>query len=132
MATVLMAVIFAGVLLTILKSMELTDIARNSSNAVLAAKNKMTEIENTPFANVVTNYNNVSFDITGLNGKGVSYITSAANLVTVTVVICWKQPNGRVFGEDTNLNGVLNGGEDRNGNGSLDSIVQITTTKNGL
>lgn len=132
MATVLMAVIFTGVLITILKCMELTDIARNSSSAVLAAKNKMAEIENTTYGSILANYNNVPFDISGFPGKGVTYVTSSANMLTITVVICWKQPNGRVFGEDTNLNGVLNTGEDRNGNAKLDSIVQITTTKNGL
>ena len=132
MATVLMAVIFVGVLLTILKCLELTDIARVSAAAVVEAKNKMMEIENTPYNSIVATYHDVPFDVAGFNGKGVSYATSVSQAITITVVVCWKQPNGRVFGEDTNLNGVLNVGEDRNGNGRLDSIVQITTMKNAL
>ena len=132
MATVLMAVIFVGVLLTILKCLELTDIARVSSAAVIAAKNKMMEVENTPYGSIVANYHNVPFDVSGFNGKGVTYATSASQAITITAVVCWKQPNGRVFGEDTNLNGAVNAGEDSNGNGRLDSIVQVTTIKNAL
>ena len=132
-ATVLMAVIFTGVLLTILKCMELSDIARNSSTAVLAAKSKMAEIENTAYSQIFANYNNVSFNINGLtNAKGVTYVNnSTPNILTITMVICWKQPNGRVFGEDKNLNGQLDAGEDKNGNGKLDSVVQLTTVKYG-
>lgn len=131
-ATVLMAVIFTGVLMTILKCMELTDIARNSSAAVVAAKNKMMEIENTSYASIVGTYHNVPFTVDGFNAKGVSYATSASQLITITAAVCWKQPNGRVFGEDSDLDGVLDAGEDRNGNGRIDSVVQVTTTKNAL
>ena len=31
------------------------------------------------------------------------------------------------MGEDTNINGALNAGEDANGNGVLDSPVEMTT-----
>ena len=133
MATVLMAAIFTGALLTILKCMELSDIARNSSIAVLSAKSKMAEIENTNYTQIYTTYNNVSFNITGLtNAKGVTYVNnSTPNILVITVVICWKQPNGRVFGEDQNFNGAVNAGEDKNANGQLDSIVQLRTVKYG-
>jgi prepilin-type N-terminal cleavage/methylation domain-containing protein len=133
MATILMAVIFVGVLLAILKSIELSDIAKNSSTAVLAAKSKMAEIENTTFSQIYTTYNNVTFNVSGFNNaKGVTYINNSnPNILTITTVICWKQPNGRVFGEDKNLNGQLDAGEDKNGNGKLDSIVTLTTVKYG-
>ena len=129
-ATVLLSVIFIGVLLTMLKCIELDDIARNSSAAVIAAKSKMAAIDNTAFAQIYANFNNVAFNVTGFNGKGVTYVNNATpSILTITTVVCWKQPNGRMFGEDTNLNGQLNTGEDRNGNGTLDSRVQFTTVK---
>ncbi len=43
----------------------------------------------------------------------------------VTVTFCWRQSNGRLMGEDSNLNGALNTGEDVNGNGTIDSPVQL-------
>ena len=52
---------------------------------------------------------------------------SNPDLLHVSVVFCWKQPNGRVLGEDKDLDGQLDVGEDMNSNGRLDSIVQIET-----
>jgi hypothetical protein len=40
--------------------------------------------------------------------------------------ICWKQKNDRVIGECVLINGTLSF-QDANGNGVLDSPVQITT-----
>lgn len=47
-------------------------------------------------------------------------------LLRVKAVICWKDKN-RVFGEDQNLNGVLDAGEDINKNGEIDSPCYAET-----
>jgi len=47
-------------------------------------------------------------------------------LLKVKAVICWRDKN-RVFGEDQNLNGVLDAGEDINKNGEIDSPCQAET-----
>ena|SRR3989338_4989467 len=129
-STLILMSIFAGGMLTFLKCMELSDMARNTSAAVLAAKNKLTEIDNASFTQILASYNNASFDIANINGKGIVYIDdSAPNIVKITAVVSWKQGNGRIIGEDSNLNGQLDAGEDKNGNGSLDSLVQFVTLK---
>lgn len=131
-AVLLLISIFTGAMLIFVKCLELSDLASNSSTAVLAVKNKLTEIENTSFSQIYTNYNNTAFNISGLNGKGISYVdNSDPSLLSITVVISWKQINGRLIGEDVDLDGQLDLGEDKNGNGRLDSLVQLTTLKYG-
>ena len=129
-ATLLLACLFSGVMVTFFRCLELSEVSNNSTTAVLAAKSKLSEIENTDFSQISANYNNVSFNVADVNAKGVTYVTAtSADVLTISVVICWKQSNGRVYGEDNNLNGTLNTGEDKNGNGQLDSIVSLTTVK---
>jgi hypothetical protein len=48
------------------------------------------------------------------------------DLLELTVSVCWKQ-KGRVIGEDKDLDGVLDSGEDANGNGMIDSSVELKT-----
>ena len=131
-AVLILACLFTVVLLVFLKCLELNDVAANSSKALLAAKSRLSEVENTSFSQAYNTYNNVSFNIAGLNGKGVTYVdNSTPNLLSITVVVSWKQPNGRVIGEDKDLDGQLDPGEDQNGNGKLDSLVQLSTIRYG-
>lgn len=129
-AVLFLTVLFTGVMLVMIKCQDLNEVAASSSTAVLTARNKLTEIENTAYAQINATYNNATFNVSGLNAKGVVYVDNATpNILSITVVVCWKQPNGRLFGEDANLNGQRDAGEDTNGNGRLDSIVQFTTLK---
>ncbi len=115
-----------GILSSFSACMELNQMGMRSTIAVQGVKNKVEEIKASTFENIFTNYNNHTFTITGLNGIGVIYVdNSNAKLVEVKVVFCWRLSDGRVIGEDANLNGVLNNGEDKNGNGQIDSYVQI-------
>jgi hypothetical protein len=122
----LMAVV--GILYSFVKCIELNEIGRESTIAVVGVKNKLEEIKSVNIASIFTTYDNTTFTITGLNGKGVIYVdNSNSRLLEVKVVFCWRLMGGRIVGEDTNLNGVLNTGEDKNGNGQIDSNVQIVT-----
>ncbi len=132
-SSVVFMVTVIGILYSYLKCLELSEIGRNSSIAVQASKNKMEDIKNSTFSTLYATYNNTTFTATGLpNGIGVVYVNNTnPSLVQVKIVFCWKQPNGRLIGEDTNLNGVLNTGEDTNANGQLDSYVQMVTNLYG-
>lgn len=121
--------LFAGVLAAFFRCIQLAEISRNSSTALLVAKNRMAQIKNSPFNQIFTTFNNAAFTTAGLNGAGVSYVDdSNPNLYQITIAFCWQEKNGRVFGEDLNLNGQLDGGEDQNGNGFIDSPVQIVSS----
>ncbi len=128
-ASVIFIIALVAILYSYLKCLELQDFGRNVSIATQAVKNKMENIKNATFSTLRSTYNNTTFTATGItNGRGIIYVDdSNPNLVQVKIAFCWKQPNGRVVGEDKNINGVLNAGEDKNGNGQIDSYVQITT-----
>ena len=127
-ATGVFLVSMSGILFSYLKCMELQDIGRNVSIATQAVQNKMEDVKATTFANIYSTFNNQTFTAANLNGKGVVYVNNSnPSLLLIKIVFCWKQPNGRLFGEDKNLNGVLDAGEDANANGQLDSYVQISS-----
>ena len=91
-------------------------------------KARMETIRNEDFGNLVTNYHGVTFTEANFNGIGVSYVdTSDPDLYQITVSFCFATKNGRVIGEDDDLDGNLDAGEDDNGNGIIDSPVQLVT-----
>ena len=125
---VILIITFIAILFAYAKCMELNEMSQNSAIAVAAVKTRVEQINNTAFNQILATYNNVSFTTAGLNGRGVSYVSNiSTKVLQVTVTFCWKQKNGRVMGEDSNLNGQLNAGEDTNNNGILDSPVEIVT-----
>lgn len=131
-STLIVSIAFMGILLTIVRCMDLNEMSTNTTNALVEAKSKMEEIKNTVFTDLVATYDNVSFNpaqnFPGNSGKGISYVdNSVVDLFVVTVSFSWVQKNGRVIGEDLNLNGVLNAGEDVNGDGILNSKVELVT-----
>lgn len=124
----IMGVVIVGILVSYMRCMELNEASRNKSLATKAARDRMEIIRTTTFDNLVSTYNNVAFDVTGFTGKGISYVTVLdAENIQIVVSISWKQKNGRVYGEDKNLNGVLDAGEDKNGDSRLNSPVDIST-----
>ena len=133
-ATVILLPIFTGIMLTFMKAMEVNEMAYNSTQAVLAAKKRTAEIENTAYGQVSASFNNISFVPANItSARGVTYVNSAnPDLLQITTVVCWRQKSGRIIGEDTDLDGVLDAGEDKNGNGQLDSIVQLVTNRSIL
>jgi Tfp pilus assembly protein PilV len=127
MALLILMPIFVTVMFAFIKAIELSEIARNTSLAVWASKNKMTEIENDDFIDV-PGYHQVSFTSTSLTGTGVTYVDSSnPNLLKVTISFSWRQKNGRIIGEDQDLDGQLDAGEDANGDNQLSSPVGWTT-----
>lgn len=128
MATMVTAILFTGVLLTYIRCIELNDLALHSSAAVSAVSAQVETIRNGDFAQVVANHHQTTFTSANLNGIGVSYVNNAnPDLLDLYVTFCWQEKNGRVIGEDQDLDGVLDAGEDKNGNGRLDSPVTVAT-----
>ncbi|OGX33509.1 MAG: hypothetical protein A3C36_00695 [Omnitrophica WOR_2 bacterium RIFCSPHIGHO2_02_FULL_52_10] len=126
--TAILVFLFAGAVVAFFRSIQLAEISRNSSAALLVLKNRMVQIRDNPFNQIFATFNNATFSTAGLNGIGVSYVDNTnPNLYQVTIAFCWQEKNGRVFGEDLNLDGQLNAGEDQNGNGFIDSPVEITS-----
>jgi prepilin-type N-terminal cleavage/methylation domain-containing protein len=125
-AAMVTIIAFLGILYTYARYLELDELSRNTAIALQTSQNKIEAIKNTQFDQIVATFNNQTFTSSGINGRGAVTIDSTnPKLMLITVTFCWKQTNTRLMGEDTNLNGVLNTGEDKNGNGTMDSPVQL-------
>jgi prepilin-type N-terminal cleavage/methylation domain-containing protein len=126
-ATAILVITMTGILMSYLRCLELNEISKNTMMAVQAVNNRMEQIRSTPFTQIKANFNRISFPITGLTGRGVSYVDDTdPQLLQITVSASWRQTNGRIFGEDKNFNGLIEAGEDKNGNNMLDSTVEAT------
>ena len=126
-SAVIMILAFVGILVTYMKCMELNEMSRNKSMATKAAKTRMELINTSAFSSLTANYNNIPF-LPAVRMAGVSYInTTNPDLAQIVVSVCWRQKNGLLVGEDADLDGVLDAGEDTNGNGMIDSPVQLVT-----
>ncbi|MDD4899686.1 MAG: type II secretion system protein [Candidatus Omnitrophica bacterium] len=107
----------------------LSNTSKNINIASNAALSLMEEIRSTSFFQIYNTYNGLNFTLNDIpQSRGVVYVNNTnPELLEVTVSVCWRQQNNRVIGEDLNLNGVLNAGEDTNGNGIIDSPVELVT-----
>jgi prepilin-type N-terminal cleavage/methylation domain-containing protein len=129
----ILAVVILGLIQTFLLGSVLADLSNKKTIAVGEAQDKLEEILNHTFSTIIVDYGaggtpGNTFSLSQITGKGVVTVTSvSATLLQVDVVICFQYRNGRVFGEDLDLDGVLDPGEDTNGNGVIDSAVRLTT-----
>jgi prepilin-type N-terminal cleavage/methylation domain-containing protein len=128
-AALILALVLVGLLASYITCMQLAEIAKNTSLAMNAIRAKAEEITAHPFDNIKTDYDTVTFIPSTLNGIGVSYVDDTnPDLLKITITVCWRQSRGRVIGEDSDLDGQLDVGEDTiNANGILDSPAQIVT-----
>jgi len=129
-ATFVLALVLVAILGSYITCLDLVELSKNTSVAMNIAQTKMEEIKNSTYTQIKTNYDRVPFAITGLTGMGVSYVDNTnPDLLQVTVTVCWRQKNGRIIGEDTNLNGGLDAGEDKSNplNNQLDSLGQVVS-----
>lgn len=137
--TLLELMIAAGVLIVALSGLlavfthllSLNEDSRKLTLGVTACQDKLEQIRNSDFSTVYATYNGTSFDPAGFTvgqAKGnVSINNSNPNLLQVFVSVSWRTRSNRVIGEDRNLNGVFDAGEDTNPNGRLDSPAQVAT-----
>lgn len=136
--TLLELMIGAAVLITALAGLiaafsgcfTLNETARNTTIAINGAQDRIEWIRNITF-DQISNQDGTNFEINGLSdgdSEGIVEVDSSnPDLYRITVTISWRQKGGRIFGEDANLNGVFEAGEDVNENGRLDSPVQLVT-----
>ncbi len=129
----ILAVVILGLIQTFLLGSVLADLSHRKTIAVGEARDKLEEILNHTFANIIVDYAaggtpGNTFALSQITGRGVVTVTTVtANLLQVDVVVCFQYRNGRIFGEDRDLDGVLDAGEDVNGNGVIDSDIKVST-----
>ncbi|MDP8266247.1 MAG: prepilin-type N-terminal cleavage/methylation domain-containing protein [Candidatus Aceula meridiana] len=131
----ILAVVVVGMLKIFIFSSESAAIAADKTLALSAAQDKIEEIRNHSFDDIVADYAaggtpGNAFTVSNLTSSGVVYIDSTnAELLIVKAVVCWEDKYGRIIGEDANLNGALDAGEDTPGeeNNEIDSIASLVS-----
>ncbi len=125
-AIVIIAIMTGVILSLFFYCLNLNEKTRENLMAMVEVQNKLEEIRNLDYSSLSGGF----FLLNNLVGSGVIYVDNFTNpdLLTITVVISWlSEKDGQAIGEDKNFNGVLDAGEDLNGNGRVDSPVSLTT-----
>ena len=134
----------SGLLATYFQMFILSDLTRDLTLATNAAQAKIEEIRSYAYTNInafnssssgylVNLYDGATFNITGLDGRGAveacdintcpSEVGNYTDLIRVWVEVSFRS-RGKVIGEDSNLNGILDTGEDKNNNTLINSPVE--------
>jgi len=128
LAAGILASAVSAILVAYYSCFALIGISKGVNIATNAAMGLMEEIRSSAFPNIVDDYNGINFVVNAIpQSMGVVYVDDTnPELLETTISVCWRQGN-RVIGEDSDLDGVLDAGEDGNGNGIIDSPVQLVT-----
>ncbi len=109
----------------------LNENSRKLTLAMAACQDKLEEMRNSSFQTLYASYNGTSFNPSGFTlgqAKGaISINNSNPNLLQIFVSVSWRTRSNRVIGEDANLNGMLDAGEDAYWNNRIDSPASIMT-----
>lgn len=126
----LVIVALSGLLAVFAHMITLNENSRNLTLAMAACQDKMEEIRDAAFSSI-SSYNGSHFDPQGFSAsqaEGAVHVNNSnPSLLQVQVSVSWKTRSNRVIGEDKNLNGILDAGEDTNPNLMLDSPATINT-----
>lgn len=118
------------------------EMAGNKTQALSEAQNIIEDIRNASYAQISTNYGQggtpgnviaLAPPAAQITGSARVYIDSNqtyisgtnTELLGVLVVVSFRNKYGRIVGEDLDLDGVLDNGEDLNNNSRLDSPVTL-------
>lgn len=132
----IIAVTLSGLLLTYVNVFVLADMVRDSALASNAVAARMEEIKNMDFDTLPAEagaFNLTSYGFPSLlPSRGRVEVTTSFSgypntLTKVRITGTYVTRYNRTVGEDANFNGVFDGGEDKNGNGRLDSPVEVVS-----
>jgi prepilin-type N-terminal cleavage/methylation domain-containing protein len=129
LAIAIIAPLCAMTIVVFLNCMRINELSKHTALAMSAAMGHMNDIERTAYVDIYNTFNNQTFPTEQLNGIGKTYVDNTnADYLTVTNVVCWKENNGRIIGEDENLNGQLEANEKTiDTDNQIDSPVQIVS-----
>ena len=132
LAVSILAFCLCGILITYMNMFVLSDLTRNFTKVSNGLQLKLEEIKRMSFTGLSA-LNGTRFELNGFassDAEGVVEVSDAdamyPDLKRVRIIVSFRSHN-RIIGEDTNLNGILNAGEDVNGNARLDSSLELVS-----
>lgn len=137
LASVILIIAIGGLLSSYTLCFNINEMAKNQTLSIAVIQERLEDIRDHSFNSIFTDYNNSNFEITGIVNQdaegSIRVDNSDPDLLKIIVSACWRQQGGRIIGEDNGrgggiaLNGRLDGNEDANANGIMDSPAQIVT-----
>lgn len=137
LAATILIVAVAGLLASYVLCFNLAETAKNMTLATTAIQFKLEEIRDHTFGDITADFDNTTFTVSGFGAgqaTGAIYVESiTTDILRVTVSVCWRQRGNRIFGEDNGrgggvtLSGHLEGTEDIDADGIVDSPAMIST-----
>lgn len=130
LAAAILVFCLCGLLVTYINMFFLTGLLRDFTLTVNAMQLQMERIKSRSFDDL-EDFNGDTFDINGiadLDAEGVIYVTDTVypDLKRVRIVTSFRS-HQRIIGEDSDLDGTLDTGEDANDNDRLDSPAEIVS-----
>lgn len=134
-ALVVIAILAVGVSSAFVYGLQVVGAAEDRVPAYNAAVRRMEELRSAAYGgfDTLALQNGVTFQVAIANsplaeGMGSTRVVMLSpDLAEVTVTVAWRDRRRQLHGEDGNLNGQLDAGEDANANAVLDSPIQLTT-----
>ncbi len=127
----LLVIAISGLLAIFTGLYSLNETSRKLTLAITACQDKMEEIRDSDFSTLFATYNGTSFEPDGFpsaDAEGaISIDNTDPDLLEVCVSISWRERSNKIIGEDLNLNGALDAGEDQNSDGRLSSPAETVT-----
>jgi prepilin-type N-terminal cleavage/methylation domain-containing protein len=132
-STAIMAIAITSTLQILMYLLQMNEANQVSVSCMNRVQGIMDEIKRVTYDDIIL-YNGDTFTVDELTTRGIRHLgiiyvneIEPSFLTDVKVVICWENKT-RIIGEDRNFNGSLDGGEDLNGNGQIDSPITIEST----
>lgn len=129
-ASAVLVTVLAGLLAVFVNCIFLNELNRRLTLAYSAVEAEMETIKNTPFANLDA-LNGTTFNLNGFTaGDAIGRIEvsneGSSDVKRVRITASFRNRK-RIIGEDKNLNGALDTGEDVDLNDELNSPVELIT-----
>jgi len=128
-AIIFLAVVLVALLYSYSQSIKTSTKLQRINQALVQVRKEMESIKNMNFADIPS-LNNTSFQIenSDFENRGVIYVENFdTDTLRIILTVCLKDVHGRVIGEDKDLDGVLDPGEDIDGDGRISSPVSVET-----
>ncbi|MFH1479172.1 MAG: type II secretion system protein [Candidatus Omnitrophota bacterium] len=130
-AAAIVVIALSGLLMLFARLSSMNENANNLTLANIAIQDKMEEIKNFNFDTILATYNNTRFEPDGFAADQadgwIKVNQFSPGLLQVYISVSWRESSNRVIGEDKNLNGQLDGGEDLDSDNLLSSPARLIT-----
>ncbi|MBN1870751.1 MAG: type II secretion system protein [Candidatus Omnitrophica bacterium] len=136
LAVLILGFTLVGLLQVFIRCSVFAEIAQSKSAVMSLLQGRMEDIRQRDYADIVALYDATAsgdpaetFDLDPLTGKAAVYITQFNagddNLMQIKIVGSWKAQQDRIMGEDLDLDGVEDTGEDVDGDGDFSSMAMV-------